>query len=199
MQGFMDLIAEEAFKRIGVTLKTVSLPAERGLINANKHKVDGEMSRIAGIQHTYKNLVQVPEKIMDWEFVVIGNPDLQTQNGWQCLAGEQVAFINGWKILEENLLTKAKVTQVKGPDQLFLLLQRKRTDYVVYERWAGKKYIKDLAIEHASINFPALVKREMFIYLHKKHSPLVSKLATALRSMKSDGTYRKIRKRTLKQ
>jgi len=95
MSGFMDLIAAEAFKRIGITLQTVLLPAERGLLNANNHNIDGEMSRIAGLQKTYINLMQVPEIIMDWEFVAIGKSKLNTQAGWKSLAGKQVAFING--------------------------------------------------------------------------------------------------------
>lgn len=198
MHGFMDLIAVEAFKRIGVTLKTVSLPAERGLLNANKHKIHGEMSRIAGIQNTYANLVQVPEKIMDWEFVAVGKSKLNTQSGWKSLTGKQVAFINGWKILEKYIAPVTDITKVKGPDALFRLLQSNRADFIVYEHWASEKYIKDLSLENVYAHFPALVTREMFIYLHKDHAQLVDKLATALKNMKSDGTYNKIKKRTLK-
>lgn len=198
MRGFMDLIATEAFKRIGFTLQTVMLPAERGLLNANKHNVDGEMSRVAGIQQTYTNLVQVPEKIMDWEFVAIGKSKLNTQLSWKSLASKQVAFINGWKILENNILPITETTIVKGPDALFRLLKSNRIDFIVYEHWAGEKYIKDLSLENVHAHFPALVTREMFIYLHKDHAQLVDKLARALKNMKSDGTYNKIKERTLK-
>ena len=198
MRGFMDLIAAEAFKRIGVALKTVSLPAERGLLNANNHKIHGEMSRVADIQKQYPNLVQVPEKIMDWEFIAIGKSKLNTQAGWKSLAGKQVAFINGWKILENNIPPATKVRKVKGPDALFRLLQNNRTDFIIYEHWAGEKHIKDLSLKNVRIHFPALVTREMFIYLHKDHAQLVDKLAAALKSMKSDGTYNKIKENTLK-
>jgi len=196
MQGFMDLVAVEAFKRIGITLKTVSLPAERALLNANKHKTDGEMSRIADLQHKYPNLVQVPEKIMDWEFVAIGKSGLNSKLGWRSLVDKRVAFINGWKILEENI---TPVTKVKDSDSLFRLLQNQRVDFVVYERWAGAKYIKDLSLHYVSLKLPALAKPEMFIYLNKKHAQLVNKLAVALRNMKTDGTYSQIEEQTLKQ
>ena len=44
--GFMDQVAKEALSRIGISLITVQLPAERGLLEANGGIVDGEMSRI---------------------------------------------------------------------------------------------------------------------------------------------------------
>jgi polar amino acid transport system substrate-binding protein len=60
-QGFVDLVATEAFRRIGVTVKTVKLPAERGLINANQGIHDGEMLRVGGLEKIYPNLIMVPE------------------------------------------------------------------------------------------------------------------------------------------
>lgn len=112
---------------------------------------------------------------MDWEFVAIGQSQLNSRHGWQSLAGKRVAFINGWKILEKNITPVAKVTKVRGPDSLFRLLHHNRVDFITYERWAGAKYIKDLSLNHVSIKLPALEKREMFIYLHKKHTSLVNK------------------------
>lgn len=197
MTGFMDLITAEAFKRIGVILKTVSLPAERGLLNANHHKIDGEMGRIKNIHKTYKNLVPVQEKIMDWEFMAIGSSEIDTKNGWQSLAGKRVGIINGWKILERKVTPIANVTKVKSVDALFRLLQNNRVDIVIYEHWAGEKLIKDLSLK-AKVHFPPLATKELFIYLHKEHAHLADKLAAALKNMKSDGTYKKIKEKTLK-
>jgi polar amino acid transport system substrate-binding protein len=39
---------------------------------------------------------------------------------------------------------------------------------------------------------PPLDTREMFIYLHRRHAPLVPKLAEALRAMKREGFYRRV-------
>ncbi len=61
--GFIDLVGGEVFRRAGLALKTVKLPAERGLINANAGIEDGDLSRIAGLERDYPNLVRVPEKI----------------------------------------------------------------------------------------------------------------------------------------
>lgn len=199
MKGYVDMIAAEAFKRIGITLKTVSLPAERGLINSNSHKVDGEMTRIAGLENKYKNLLQVPEKLVDWDFVAIGKSKLNNKDSWQRLSGKRVAFINGWKILEKNISPIAEVTKVKGPKTLFNILKNNRSHYIIYERWASAKYIQDLSLKNIYIQHPPLAKREMFIYLHKEHAQLVDKLAAILKNMKTDGTYKKLKNGVLRQ
>ena len=67
-QGFLDAVAGEAFRRAGVKLRLVKLPAERGLINANAGTEDGDLTRIAGLDTQYPNLVRVPEKLIDYEF-----------------------------------------------------------------------------------------------------------------------------------
>ena len=187
--GFLDLVVAEAFRRSGLVLKTIQLPAERGLINANLGIDDGEMSRIAGLEKNYPNLVRVPEKIMDWEFYAFSSQNVNLSNGWQDLAGYSVAFINGWKILENNVPASAEITKVKNPEQLFELLIKQRSQIVIYERWAGLRYIKQSQLQSIKPLQPALAKRNMYMYLNKKHQALVPKLAEALKAMKQDGTY----------
>ena len=196
-QGFLDRVATQAFRRVGVELKIVKLPAERALLNANKHSIDGEICRIAGLQNVYPNLVAVPEEIMVWEFVAIGKPGLKTQSGWGSLHGYNVAIINGWKILEKNISPIASVTKVKDAPDLFRLLNHHRADYIVYERWAGAKHLQDMRSKENRIIMPALARRSMYIYLARQHADLVHKLAKALRSMKKDGSYKKIHKEVL--
>src|SRR3989344_512852 len=62
--GFIDQLLQEIARRAGVRVRLVVLPAERGLINANAGIEDGDLNRIAGLEHTYPNLMRVPEKNM---------------------------------------------------------------------------------------------------------------------------------------
>ena len=198
LSGFMDLISKEAFKRIGYTLNTVQLPAERGLRNVNAGIEDGEMSRIKGLDKLYPNLIRVPEKIMDWEFVGFSNQPINLDKGWPSLQFHAVTFINGWKILEKNVPQQAEITKVRTPEQLFSILQKQRTDLILYERWGGLLYIKQHKLKGIQLNSPPLAVREMFIYLHKKHIDLVPKLASTLKQMKQDGSYQSIVNKILK-
>jgi len=197
--GFMDLVSKEAFKRIGYTLKTVKLPAERGLKNVNLGIDDGEMSRIKGLDKTYTNLIRVPEKIMDWEFVAFSQNNIKISSQWTSLSSYTVAFINGWKILENNVPKQADITKVKNHQQLFSTLIKNRADLVLYERWGGLLHIsKNPKLKTIKLHYPPLAKKEMFIYLHKKHKNIIKKLQNSLLSMKRDGTYESIVTKILK-
>lgn len=190
--GFMDEVAIEAFTRIGYSLKTTRLPAERGLKSANTGLVDGEMSRIKGLDKKYNNLVRVPEKIMDWEFVAFSHIPLKMTQGWESLSGKSVAYINGWKILENNIPRTAEVRKTKNAEKLFSLLAKKRTDYAIYELWGGRYLLNKLSLSQINVSQPAFAVKEMFIYLHKKHKSLVPALSAALEDMKKDGSYTKL-------
>ena len=190
--GFMDKVVEEAFRRSGLILKTIQLPAERGLINANLGIDDGEMGRIAGLEKTYPNLVRVPEKVMDWEFYAFSDHNVDLSKGWAGLAEYSVAFINGWKILERNVPAEAEITKVKDQSQLFNLLNKQRTQIIIYERWAGLRYIKQNRLNGVRLIQPALARRKMYMYLNKRHKVFVPRLTKALKNMKRDGTYNRL-------
>ncbi len=197
--GFVDSIVKEALKRIGYELESIHLPAERALLNANAGIDDGDLLRIGGLQKIYPNLIQVPEKIMDMEFVVFSQHRSFPVFGWQSLKPWSVAIITGWKILEQNITDTAELTKVKNADLLFTLLLKDRTDMIVYSRWLGLAYIKKHNLKNIKILEPPLGKRHMYVYLHKKHRHLVPKLAASLRSMKQDGSYQRIFEKTLAQ
>ena len=196
-EGFMDEVAGEAFRRMGYTLRTVQLPAERGLKNANRGIVDGEMSRIKGLDKKYPNLIRVPEKIMDWEFVAFSYEPISLDGGWNDLSGKSVSHINGWKILETNIPKTAEITKTSNAVSLFNLLRKRRTDFSIYERWGGRYLLNKMEMSEVKSCKQPLAVREMFIYLHKKNKHLVPKLAETLLAMKQDGSYKKLRDKHL--
>lgn len=187
--GFMDVIAREAIRRIGYNMVINRLPAERGLRSADKGLIDGEMSRVKGIEKNYVNLIRVPEKIMNWEFCVFSKKPIDLSQGWASLAKQNVAFVRGWKILEKNVPSSAEITKVANSKLLFTLLKKDRVDYVLYERWGGASVKHEMGIGGVQLRMPVLASKEMFIYLHKKHQALVPRLSQALADMKKDGAY----------
>ncbi len=195
-RGFLDLVVGEALSRMGMRLRTVRLPAERGLMNANAGIEDGEMSRIAGLERLYPNLVRVPEKVFDWDFVAFARRPIRLDRGWASLKSYSVGIITGWKIYEINVPPGTWVVKVRGPDQLFRLLQRGRVDIILYEKWNGRYRIQR-ARRSVIMLHPRLARRAMFIYLHKRHRALVPRLAAVLREMKRDGTYQRLYRRLI--
>ena len=195
--GFLDRVVGEAFRRSGVELRLVKLPAERGLRNANAGIEDGDLSRIAGLERAYPNLVRVPEKLLDMHFSAFSRRIAVRTDSWVALKPYSVGIIKGWKIFEENLRGITAPTDADNAEQLFTLLEKDRVDVVLYARWMGLALIERRKIVDARLLVPSLATREMFIYVHKKHAALVLKIAAALRALKADGSYQRIYDQTL--
>lgn len=194
--GFLDRIANEAFRRHGLTLHLVKLPAERGLLNANAGLEDGDLNRIAGLEAQYPNLIRVPEKTMDMDFVAF-TKNAAIPATWQALRTHSVGFIKGWKIFEKNLADAPHVTTADDPEQLFRLLAMGRVEVALYDRWMGLALIKQMRINDVGVIEPPLATRAMFIYLHKKHADLAPKLSQTLKTLKREGFYQRVYRETL--
>lgn len=186
--GFLDVIVGEALRRLGYELRLVKLPPERGLINANAGIEDGDLTRIAGIEKLYPNLVRVPEKVMDWEFAAFSK-DASIPSNWLGLRPRSVGHIKGWKIYEQNFAGAERVSTADDPYQLFRLLDLNRIEVALYERWIGLAFLKQQGLKGIQPLAPMLATREMFIYLHQRHAALAPKLADSLRAMKREGIY----------
>ncbi|KVW96845.1 hypothetical protein ABW22_07650 [Thiobacillus denitrificans] len=186
--GFLDAVAGEAFRRAGVELKLVKLPAERALHNANAGIGDGDLARIAGLEAQYPNLVRVPEKLLDWSFTAFSK-DASIPARWDVIRQRQVGHIKGWKIYEQQLAGAPHVISVDDAAQLFRLLELDRIEVALHARWLGDALVRQQDIKGVHALDPPLATREMFIYLHKRHAALVPRLAEALRAIKAEGLY----------
>ena len=195
--GYYDQILLEAFRRLGVAVTIGHLPAERSLQNADRGIDDGDFVRIAGLEQQYPNLLMVPEKIDDLEFVAFTRHLRLKTTSWNTLQPYHVGIVRGWKILEENLAGVRQLTAVKDQEQLFNLLKHNRMDVVVYARKEGYSLLWNQGVTDGVALEPPLVVKSMHLYLNRKHAAMVPPLAAILRQMKSDGTYAAIARQTL--
>jgi polar amino acid transport system substrate-binding protein len=191
-QALHDL-SKEAFRRIGVEFKLVTLPSERSLHSANLGEVDGEGLRVAGLSGQYPNLVQVPERYIGISFVAFArDATIRLEQGWESLKPHRIAFINGWKMFEANASGARSVSKVDKPDQLFLMLDSGRVDLALYTRTDGVALARGMGLGAIAPIAPALKDVDMYLYLNRKHEALVPRLSQALREMKADGSYNRI-------
>ena len=186
--GYLDIIAREAFRRAGVELKLVKLPAERALLDANAGIGDGDLTRIAGLEKQYPNLVRVPEKLVDWDFAAFSK-NRTIRSNWEGVRQRAVGHIKGWKIYEQKMAGAEDIIAVDDSEQLFRLLALDRIEVALYSRWMGLALIQRQGMKDVHILKPPLATHEMFIYLHKKHAALAPKIASALRALKAEGFY----------
>lgn len=195
--GFLDRLLAEAFRRAGARAEMlVHESSERALMNANNGIDDGSAPRIKDLERQYPNLVRIPEKLFDNDFVALSLRYRFATPDWQALAPYHVAYLIGWKIFENNLGGRAETTKVKDAGQLMSMLRQERADVILYERWQGLWRARELGLPVATME-PPLARQEMYCYVHRKHAALVPAVAAALAAMKRDGSYQRIFDATL--
>lgn len=190
--GFFDLITAEMFRRVGVRAEVHTLESSaRALVNANHGDDDGVVARIRGLEKQYPNLVMIPEKLFDNDFVACTLGGAFTTPDWSALTGYHIGYIRGWQVFESRLGSRSELTRARDAKQLFELLRHRRVDVALYERWQALWYARELALP-VRVSEPPLAREEMFIYLHRKHAALAPRAAAALAEMKRDGSYQRI-------
>ena len=187
--GYLDQIIIEAFRRINLKIDIEQKPVERSITDANNGRGDGEFIRVQGLSKIYPNLIQVPEKIFDFEFVVFTKKQQLIINDWGSLKPFYVGIVIGWKILEKNIQNVRYRINVTGPEALFSMLDLGRIDIAVYSKFLGLEVVKNLGLKDIVVNSNPLAVKPMYLYLHKKHRDIVADVAKSLKSMKDDGTF----------
>ena len=186
--GLEDLLMREIFSRLGIAIKIVHVPSERGMQDLNSGRHDGVLSRIMGLQDIYPNIVPFEERASVFSFVAFSRRSDIRISEWNDLGGHRVALINGWKILETNAQGR-EIVKVRGAEQLFRLLDADRVDVALYARLPGIWLAAQLGYDDIRAHHPPLARRDKFFYLHERHRNLIGSASEALREMKRDGTY----------
>jgi polar amino acid transport system substrate-binding protein len=195
--GFLNELARAAFKRIGVEVDVTAVPTERSLINANAGLDDGDLFRVAGVERQYPNLIRVPEKTMDADFIAYTKRTDIRIRAWPDLQPYVIAYTTGWKIYEAHMNGVREVTTTPSIQELIRLIDKDRVDVILMDYWQGQWALRQAGSRlHAQT--PPLAQVEIFMYLNKKHAALVPRVAQALRDMKADGSYQRIFDATLK-
>jgi polar amino acid transport system substrate-binding protein len=195
--GFIAELAREAFGRVGVAVDVAAVPTERSLINVSGGLDDGDIFRVAGMERLYPNLVRIPEKTLDNEFVAYTlHQDIEIKS-WADLRPYSVAYATGWKPYEQNVVDVRLVTRTPSIHELIPMLLNGRADIVLMDRWQGGWEVYQGHYKVRRLD-PPLARYEMFMYLNKKHEALVERVAAALVAMKADGTWQSLFDRYLK-
>jgi polar amino acid transport system substrate-binding protein len=191
-EGMFDRLMQEVFSHLDKEVIVQRPPAERALRYANAGIDDGDGPRIESLSTSYPNLLQVPEKVLDVDFVAFTLENLSfTAGAWENLKPYHVGIVKGWKILENNIQNTQSLIQTTDPAHLFELLHEGRIQVAVIDRVTGS-YIAQQAGIKVAVQDPPFATREMFLYLHQKHADLITPVAEALKKIKAEGRYAEI-------
>jgi hypothetical protein len=191
-------ILKEAYRRIGIQINVLEVPAKRGLHNANFGRYDGEVMRIAGIAKAYPNLIMVPDFVNIMEGVAFSkNKEIQIQ-GWESLKPYRIGVVRGMKFAENG--TKGMERDlVSNPVQLFKMLDRGRLDIAILSRMSSLGALKVSGVMGVYVLSPPLTKIKLYHYLHKRHKNLVPQISKTLQELEKEGVIQKIREQHIAQ
>ena len=187
-----EVITRKAYARIGIAVEISKYPGERALRRANAGKVDGEVQRIDGIAANYHNLIQVHPAINYIEGAAFTQTKDFAIKGWQSLKPYKIGYIRGIKFAERN--TKEMDSLAVGDyTGLFQMLRDNRVDVAVSPRLNGLYQMKQLGVKNVRELTPAIMRFELFHYLHQKHVKLVPRIAAVFAEMEKSGELAAIR------
>jgi polar amino acid transport system substrate-binding protein len=168
-------------------LEIVYLPRMRSLAQANQGYIDGDLIRVEGIVREAKNLIKVPEPICLADYYIYSLTHKTQSNYWK-----------DFKKPQPILLTDMQGIQKLWPQQLLSVRTYSVAD--IQQGIRAIKYNKGnmlllpdgilemLPKETAGIPFiklePKTGTQPVFMWLHKRHKALASKLAQALKREK---------------
>ncbi len=195
---FANLEYTEAFARLGYGFELYALPSERGLLESNSGRMDGDAGRIrfnSALAAAYPNLVRVTEEIASVLIGAYTADDAIHLNSWKDFTSRNlvIGYSRGLKIAEKRFLghVDAKyLSDVADIRQGLRMIRRGRIDVMVAAQASVESVLSEAEFKDSSIVLAGIVEVvSAFPYLHKKHRELVPQLAIILKAMKKEGTY----------
>ena len=195
---FAKLEYTEAFARLGYGFELYALPSERGLLESNSGRMDGDAGRIrfdSALAAAYPNLVRVTEEIASVPIGAYTADEAIHLNSWKDLTSRNlvIGYSRGLKIAEKRLFghVDAKyLSDVADIRQGLRMIRRGRIDVMVAAQASVEGVLSEEEFKDSGIVLAGIVEVvSAFPYLHKKHRELAPQLAIILKAMKKDGTY----------
>lgn len=194
IQNISELVLIEAYDKIGYEIEVRRLPNARALFSSNCGDVDGEVSRVKGINRDFDNLIQIPVAINFLEgYAFSKKPSLEITN-WESLRDYKLVCVKGVKFVEANLKKRnIDCYEVTFFTQAVKLLQVERFDTAVFPRINGISAIRDAKVQDIQPVGRPLIKAKLYHYLHKKHAKVATTIQAVFEEMEQCGRIAEIR------
>jgi polar amino acid transport system substrate-binding protein len=187
------------YKRLGIQVEFVDMPAKRSLIESSEGRVDGEVQRILAVQEQYPTLVAVQPAFSAIEpaaFVRAG-ASLRV-DGWKSLAPHTIGIVRGVGSSERGTQGMRSVEPVTSMENLMQSLDAGRFEVAVNDRFSGLLVIRKLGLEGKVQPLdPPLEHIPLHHFLHERHRELVPKVGQAIRAMQASGELDRLRQQVM--
>lgn len=188
-------ILVEAYRRLGIEIVAVPLPAERALRVADSGLTDGETVRIEGIDALYSNLVRVPEPVVSVKVKVFTTGRAFPVAGWESLRPYSICYMHGLKLYEQGTQGMNRMSTL-GLENTLRLLHDGVCEVAVLSSFAWVM-VDSLNLGPMRELEPPIAEYDLYHYVHRRHEELVPLLTDELRKMKQEGVIEAILKQNL--
>jgi polar amino acid transport system substrate-binding protein len=182
-------IMEEAYRRLGIKMKVLTVPGERALIMANTGKTDGELCRKKDALQSYKNLVMVAPPLIRVDVVAFSTRKLDIRN-WADLAKYKIGYERGTKSVEQNT-QGMNVDAADTMEEGLRRLKKGLVDVYVDAKVSVLYRLKQLGYRDVYMS-PPLNTHTDHHYLNIRNAALVGKLEEVLTQMQKEGAFAQI-------
>jgi len=175
--------------RLNIDFTFAEMPAARAIALADHGVLDGDFLRVEAVGLTHPNLIRVPHVFAVHDIAVFSwRPELQVNSFEELETFEDyvIATKIGRKFLEsktQNLKNHLLVTEL---DQLFKLLEARRSDFVLLDRMSAYTALGDrLGKTIFEVSPKPLISLKLYLYLNKKHAALVPEIMQAVQQIEA--------------
>jgi polar amino acid transport system substrate-binding protein len=188
-------ILKVVYAKLGMPIEIVAVSGKRALMESSEGRLDGEVYRIVEIDSIYPSLLKIPTAINHIEATVFAKNIDYLPVGCASLEGKLIGIVRG--VIYAELCTEGLNKMAIFPDSVSLMksLDKNIVDYVVTARFNGLVQLKKLGINSIIALKPALSKKPLFHYLHKKHADLIPKVNSVIIAMAKSGELNLIRQK----
>ena len=185
------------YAKAGIPIEIIPLSGKRALLESSQGRLDGEVHRILEIGSIFPDLIKLPTATNYIEQTIFSKDQSFILNGCESLRGKLVGRAIGVKYAEMCTLGMDNVAVLPDSSSLMKSLDRGIIDYAITSHLNGLVQLKKLKINSVIALKPALAKRLLFHYLHKKHKDLIPKLESIMAKMQQDGELDLIRQQQI--
>jgi polar amino acid transport system substrate-binding protein len=191
----------EAYQKLGIEAVIEAIPGARSLIMSNEGLIDGEISRMDGLEADYPNLVSVPVSLYEQRCVAFTKKDSKIRfDGWKSLDSYAIAAMRGAHWSEDGTKGMKNVVMLEQPSQMFTMLELGRVDVALAAELSGMQDITKLGYTDIQSQEPPLLVMKMYHYLNKKHSmALLPQITAVLQNMKDSGRIDEILQKNIEE
>lgn len=184
-------VLQRAYDKLGVELKTRSLPLRRGVQMANAGEIDGDLMHTAIGLKDWDQLLMIKVPVVRVVFSAYQRGPCAPRVSLDELASQRVAYMRGTKAVESQLPAPALLATNNNLDAL-RHLQRG----IVGAALLGQMETDALLVKHelqdlCKVSEPVIVT-ELFHSLHSKHEALARRVERTLKAMSERGEIARI-------